>query len=53
VPLKPGDTSPWLDLVRARIPDARIEVITGVGHFPQLEAANAVNRVIGEFVDAL
>jgi len=53
VPLKPGDTTPWLDLVRARVPGAAVEVITGVGHFPQIEAADAVNRLIGEFVDAL
>jgi pimeloyl-ACP methyl ester carboxylesterase len=52
-PLKPGETTPWLDLVRARIPDVRVEVITGVGHFPQIEAADAVNRVIGAFVDAV
>jgi pimeloyl-ACP methyl ester carboxylesterase len=53
VPLEPGETTPWLDLVRARIPDVRVEVIIGVGHFPQIEAADAVNRVIGAFVDAV
>lgn len=53
VPLKPGDTTPWLDLVRARVPGASIEVVTGVGHFPQIEAADTVNRLIGGFVDAL
>lgn len=47
VPLKPGETTPWLDLVRARAPQARIEIVAGSGHFPQLEAAEAVNRLIG------
>ena len=48
LPLKAGETSPWLDLVRARVPDCRIEVISGVGHFAQLEAADRVNRLIAE-----
>src|SRR5262249_51505402 len=33
VPIRPGETTPWLDLVRRTQPRARIEVITGVGHF--------------------
>lgn len=53
LPLEPGDSTPWLDLVRARVPGARIEIIPRVGHFPQIEAAAAVNRLIGAFVDAL
>ena len=48
-PLKPGDTSPWLDLLREKIRGARIEIIPGVGHFPQLEAPDTVNRLIREF----
>ncbi|MGH8764940.1 MAG: alpha/beta fold hydrolase [Burkholderiales bacterium] len=46
VPMKPGETSPWLDLVRRTQPTARIEVIAGVGHFPHLEAAQQVNRLL-------
>ena len=45
-PLAAGQTTPWLDLVRARVPGARIEVIPGVGHFTQLDAADEVNRLI-------
>lgn len=30
---------------------ARVEVFEGVGHMPQMEAAGATNRVIGEFLD--
>ncbi len=47
-PLKPGESSPWLDLLRQRVPGARIEVLAGPGHFPQLEAAERVNRLIVE-----
>jgi pimeloyl-ACP methyl ester carboxylesterase len=53
VALKPGDTTPWLDLVRASAPRARIEVVGGVGHFTQLEAADAVNRLIESFLEGL
>jgi len=48
-PLKAGDTSPWLDLLRKAVPSARIEIVPGVGHFTQLEAAGEVNRLIAAF----
>ena len=48
--LKPGDTSPWLDYARSR--GARIEIVPGVGHFTQLEAPDAVNRLIADFLAA-
>lgn len=54
VALKPGETTtPWIDLLRARVPGARIEVITGVGHFPQLEAADRVNALLEDFCAGL
>jgi len=48
-PLAKGQSSPWLDLLRRTNPDFRIEVLPGLGHFPQLEAADAVNRLISDF----
>jgi pimeloyl-ACP methyl ester carboxylesterase len=47
LPLKEGQSSPWLDLVKTKA--SRIEIIPGVGHFPQLEAPERVNRLIEEF----
>jgi len=32
--------------------NARVEVLDDTGHMPQMEAAGAVNRVIGEFLDS-
>jgi pimeloyl-ACP methyl ester carboxylesterase len=48
--LKPGDTSPWLDYARSR--GAKIEIVPDVGHFTMLEAPDAVNRLISDFLDA-
>ena len=49
----PGDTSPWLDLVKSRAPGARIEIVPGVGHFPQLEATAHVNALLEDFAAKL
>jgi len=48
-PMQAGQSSPWLDLLKARLKNARIEVLPGLGHFPQLEAPERVNRLIEEF----
>lgn len=53
MPLQAGQTTPWIDLVRRYHPTAQVEMINGVGHFPMLEAPDAVNRVITTFVDRL
>lgn len=53
VPMKKGETAPWLDLVRKRVPTARIEVIAGVGHFPQIEVPERVNALLADFVGSL
>jgi pimeloyl-ACP methyl ester carboxylesterase len=50
-PLKKGESSPWLDIVRKNVPVARIEVVPEVGHFTQLEAPDEVNRLIRDFVE--
>jgi pimeloyl-ACP methyl ester carboxylesterase len=49
-PLKPGDTSPWLDYVKSK--GARVEIVPDTGHFTQLEAPETVNRLIAEFAAA-
>ncbi len=50
LPLAKGQSSPWLNFLRQKVPSVKIEVIPGVGHFPQLEAAATVNRLIAGFV---
>jgi pimeloyl-ACP methyl ester carboxylesterase len=46
-PLKPGETSPWLGLLKSY--GARIEIVPDTGHFTQLEAPQRVNLLIAEF----
>lgn len=53
VALKERETTPWLDLVRQHVPGARIEVVAGVGHFAQIEAAERVNALLADFVGSL
>jgi pimeloyl-ACP methyl ester carboxylesterase len=49
-PLKAGQSTPYLDLIRSKVPGARIEVLAGVGHFAQIETADDVNRLIADFL---
>jgi pimeloyl-ACP methyl ester carboxylesterase len=50
VSLQPGAITPWLALVGDHVPGARIEIVSGTGHFPMLEAPEAVNQRIAEFL---
>ena len=45
-PLKPGDTSPWLDYLKSK--GARVEIIPDTGHFTMLEQPQRVNELIRE-----
>jgi pimeloyl-ACP methyl ester carboxylesterase len=48
-PMQAGQSSPYLDLLRQKIKQVKVEVLAGLGHFPQLEAPERVNRLIAEF----
>ncbi len=50
VALKAGETTPWLDMVRRHAPQAQIEIIPGMGHFPQLEAPQTVNQYLAGLI---
>ena len=50
VAIKAGENTPWLDMVRRQAPQARIEIVPGVGHFPQLEAAAQVNKLLSDLI---
>jgi pimeloyl-ACP methyl ester carboxylesterase len=48
--LQAGESSPWLDRVREYAPNARIEIVSGAGHFVHMEAAEQVNALIHNFL---
>jgi pimeloyl-ACP methyl ester carboxylesterase len=47
--LQPGQTSPYLELLKEKVPGVKVELLPGLGHFAQLEAPECVNRLIAEF----
>jgi pimeloyl-ACP methyl ester carboxylesterase len=49
-PLREGQTTPYLDMVRSTLPAARIEIIPDTGHFPQIDEAARTNAVIDSFL---
>lgn len=51
--LNRGDSTPWIDLVKAYQPEARVDIISDTGHFPMLERPDEVNRMLAEFVESL
>ena len=51
--LREGQTTPYLDMLRASVPSARIEIVADTGHFPQLDASAQTNALIDGFLAAL
>ena len=51
--MREGQTTPYLDMLRASVPSARIEIIADTGHFPQLDASAQTNVLIDRFVATL
>jgi len=50
LPLALNETTPYLDLLRAKLKGVRIEIIPGIGHFPQFERPAETNRMIASFI---
>jgi len=48
-----GQTTPYLSMLQANIPSARIEVISNTGHFPQLDESAQTNALIDDFIRTL
>jgi pimeloyl-ACP methyl ester carboxylesterase len=48
-----GQTTPYLDMLRASVPSARAEIIADTGHFPQLDASARTNTLIDSFLARL
>jgi pimeloyl-ACP methyl ester carboxylesterase len=50
VALGAGQSTPYLDLIKDKVAHARLQVLPGVGHFAQIEAAGEVNRLVSDFI---
>lgn len=46
----PRMMNPWLEVIGRLVPTVRLQIIGGFGHFPMLDAAEAVNRCISTFL---
>jgi pimeloyl-ACP methyl ester carboxylesterase len=51
--LSRGQSTPYLEMVRAHVPAARIEIIPGIGHFPQLDAPAETNALLAGFAASI
>ncbi len=47
--MTPGQTTPYLDMLRARTLSVRIEIIEYTGHFPQIDEPDRTNALIDSF----
>lgn len=51
--LTKGQTSPYLDMLREKVPGVEIEIIAGIGHYPQLERPAETNAMAKAFIGRL
>jgi pimeloyl-ACP methyl ester carboxylesterase len=49
-PMRAGQTSPYLEMIRGCIPSAQVEIIPDTGHFPQLDEPVQTNALIARFL---
>lgn len=48
-----GQTTPYLDTLRARVPSVRIEIIEDTGHFPRIDESGQTNALLDSFLASL
>ena len=53
LPMRLGQTTPYLEMLRSRIGNLTVEIVPGIGHFPQLERPAETNAMIDRFVARL
>jgi pimeloyl-ACP methyl ester carboxylesterase len=49
VSLSPGQSSGWIDLIRAHVPQAAVAILLGTDHYPQIARADEVTALIASF----
>ncbi len=53
VPMSVGQSTPYIDMVRKLVPQAEVEIIPDIGHFPQLERPAETNAILDRFLAKL
>lgn len=53
VTLQRDETTPYIDVIAEHVPNARIEIVPGIGHFTMIDATERTNELIGEFMASL
>jgi pimeloyl-ACP methyl ester carboxylesterase len=48
-----AQTTPYLDMLRTRVPSVRIEIIEDTGHFPQTDEPEQTHALIDSFIATL
>jgi pimeloyl-ACP methyl ester carboxylesterase len=48
--MRKGQSTPYLEMLRATVPSVRVEVIEDTGHFPQLDESAQTNALIDSFL---
>lgn len=51
--IAPGEGSDYTDALARWLPEPRIEILPGIGHFTMIEAASDVNELVEDFVRQL
>lgn len=51
--MQQGQTTPYLEMIRASVPSAHVEIVADTGHFPQLDASAQTNTLIERFLAGL
>jgi pimeloyl-ACP methyl ester carboxylesterase len=51
--MRKGQTTPYLEMLRAAVPSVRVEIVAATGHFPQLDEPAQTNALIDSFLASL
>ena len=51
--MTPGETSPYLDILKRLVPNVTVDVVPDTGHFPQLDEADKTIASIAKFLATL
>jgi pimeloyl-ACP methyl ester carboxylesterase len=48
--MRPGQSTPYLEMLRAQVPSVRVEIVPDTGHFAQLDESARTNALVDDFL---